>query len=109
MPATLWALSLLLTPAQPTMVPAVSRPPTYSLVPRLQPGQEIVFRGSFHEESRSAGVRHQRAYRLTARFFVLEAGPKGADVAALTLVQDRSPDLIGPGGKEVKTPASARL
>jgi peroxiredoxin len=109
MPATLWVLSLILTPAQPPRVPYASRSATYALAPRFQRGQEIAFVGSFREESRAAGVRHQRAYRIATRFFVLESGHKGAEVAVLTLVQDRSPDLIAPGGKEVKTPASARM
>jgi peroxiredoxin len=65
------------------------------LGPRLSRGQEIVYSGSFSEESNNKGVRFSSAYRLENRLLILESGPRGADVAVQTVVRLRAL----PGGK----------
>ena len=88
-------LGCLLAPGQPP-VPAMSasrlRSPEWSVAPRLERGQELVYRGSFRERAGSAGVRFDRAYRVGTRLLVLDATGAGYVLAALTAVQDRAAD-----------------
>jgi peroxiredoxin len=57
--------------------------------PHLGRAQELVYRGSFTEEALGTGVQFTRTYRLEERVFVLDATPKSADVAFLTLWKQR--------------------
>ncbi len=109
MGATIWLLGCILAPAQPPAPPPRPRGPEHAIATRLERGLELVYRGTFREQSSSAGVKHQRSYRVEARFLVLDATAAGADIAALTLVQDRSSISSRPGVKEERAPASARL
>src|SRR6185436_11896890 len=60
------------------------------LTPRLVIGQELVYRGTYTEQASGAHVQLQRGYRLENRAFVLESGPRGLDVAVLTLLRDQT-------------------
>lgn len=57
------------------------------LTPRLQRGQELVYRGTFVEESLGKGVQHVRAYRLESRVFVLDTPARGLEVALFTVLR----------------------
>jgi hypothetical protein len=56
---------------------------------RPTPGQELVYRGRFAEESGGA-TNDRRSYDLEARAFVLQAGADAAEVAFLTLWRNSS-------------------
>lgn len=105
----IWLLGSILAPAQMPEAPPRPRGPEHPIALRLERGLELVYRGTFREQSTAEGVRHQRSFRVEARFLVLEATKEGFDVAALTLVQDRSSISDRPGAKSVPTPPSARL
>jgi peroxiredoxin len=59
------------------------------LLPRLTRGQELVYRGSFTEDTLGSAVRYTRTYRLESRVFVLETPTRGMDVAFLTILKLR--------------------
>jgi peroxiredoxin len=56
----------------------------WALAPRLVRGQELVYRGTYTEESCGSSVEFIRSYRLENRIFVLDQNNKGADIACLT-------------------------
>jgi peroxiredoxin len=72
------------------------------LRPQLARGQELVYSGSFTEESRTAGVQFQRSYRLDLSVFVLDCGGTRAQAAFLTTLAlksnrpDREPGASAP-------------
>jgi peroxiredoxin len=68
------------------------------LVPKLRRNQEIVYRGTFQETSRSGAAQLQRNYRVLTRLFVLDTPPKGAVVASLTSLKPVAPPG-SPGGE----------
>jgi peroxiredoxin len=76
------------------------------LAPHLLRSQELVYRGSFIEDSDSAGIHFSRSYRLDLRLFVLEATPKGPEVAFLTTWRVRDAHAAQPA-HEVDTPPNA--
>lgn len=80
----------------------------WQLSPRLERGQELVYSGSFVEESLAASVEFQRRNRLETRFVILDVGAKGWDVAVLTTLQKHG-GLAGAakGGKQFSS--SVRL
>jgi peroxiredoxin len=86
MVATIWLLGCFLVPAQP------ARPDSsdWTLAPRFERGTELVYRGSFGEQSAGDKVRFQRVYRFETRLLVLDAGPKGCDLAGLSILQDKA-------------------
>jgi len=101
MVASLCLLSGLLAPAQvrppspPGLSPLVERRAPapagdYLLTPRLNVGQELVYRGTFTEQSGAGQVQLNRTYRIETRAFVLEAGTRGVDLAVLTLLRDQA-------------------
>lgn len=95
MVATLYLLSFALAPAQmPTTkgrptAPVAARGQDWQVAPRLAKAQELVYRGTFAEESRSGGVHFNRSYRVETRVFVLDAPVRAADVVLLTMVKPR--------------------
>jgi peroxiredoxin len=91
MVATLWLLGCFLMPAQT----ARSAGSDSSLLPRLERGTELVYRGTFTEQSVGDRVRFQRAYRFETRALAIEASEKGADLAVMTHLQDKSPRAAG--------------
>jgi peroxiredoxin len=89
--------------APPARLAPLDRDPVgWVLTPRLGRAEELVYRGTFTEESASGGVQFHRAYRIENRLFVLEAPPRGTEVAFLTLLRDRP---VGPGNGD--EPAAA--
>jgi hypothetical protein len=84
---------------------AVGQPPERSdwlLLPRLTRGQEIVYSGSYAEESSVRSVQFSRGYRIECRVLILDTGTKGTDVALYTRLKHR--EL--PGGRTgVSSPA----
>jgi hypothetical protein len=75
-------------------------------LPRLGRGQELVYKGSFAEESSHQGVQFSRSYRLDSRVFVLAVSPQESEVALYTVLRLRTPQLAR--GEEVE-PSSIRL
>jgi peroxiredoxin len=76
------------------------------LLPRLQRGQELVYRGTFTEEGLGQGVQFNRAYRLESRIFVLNTLAGGLDVALYTVLSLR---MHRPERKLEPEPSSVRL
>src|SRR5207253_9863976 len=88
--APTFALFLGLTVSQPADAggPLTARPTR---------GQELVYRGTFTEEARSATAPDRRAYDFEARTFVLDAGPAKAEVAFLTVLRAAGAAADAPG------------
>jgi AhpC/TSA family len=76
------------------------------LLPRLARGQELVYKGTFAEESSGQGVQFSRSYRLDCRIFVLSTAPRETEVALYTVLKIRSTHPV-PG--EETEPSSVRL
>ncbi len=76
------------------------------LLPRLSRGQELVYRGSFAEESLGRGVQFSRSYQLESRVLILETAPRGIDVAFCTVLKQRTPKPERGDGPQ---PSSVRL
>jgi peroxiredoxin len=78
--------------------------------PHLAVAQEMVYRGSYTEESVGGGVQFARGLRLEARVFVLDLSPQGADIAFLTVLRPRGlpPGLSSPVPGD-HAPGSVRL
>jgi peroxiredoxin len=101
---SLCLLSCVLAPGQTTERPAGGVPPAllapldrdrdrdaWLLTPRLDRAEELVYRGTFSEESTSVrGVQLNRTYRLEDRLFVLGTPAGGPEVAFLTLLRGKS-------------------
>src|SRR5260370_35400272 len=56
----------------------------WQLSPQLARGLELVYSGTYLEESLAPNVRHQKLFRLDTTLFVLEAGKQHWDAAATT-------------------------
>jgi hypothetical protein len=56
----------------------------WQLTPQLSPGLELVYSGTYVEETLIPHVQHQRQYALEANLLVLEAGVKDWQVAIMT-------------------------
>ena len=74
--------------------------------PRLTNGLELVYRGTFDEQSSGGEVQFTRGYRAHVLAFVLGAGPREAEAAFLTLLRPRE---AGAGRVEEAVPSSVRL
>ncbi len=110
---TFWLLGLVLAPAQAPSrpYPGPSAPALrgdWSLTPQLARGQELLYRGTFTEEAKGARVQFHRDYRFEARYFVLDAPPRGLEVAVLTTLKSRL-TKVGPGVQINPTSTSVRL
>jgi peroxiredoxin len=107
MVATLCLLGCVLAPAQS---PATGRTDERLLGPRLALSQELVYRGTYDEESTGDRVRFARSYRLDTRVFVLDTPPTGAEVAVLTVLRPRDGrSSTPPGVSDEPVLSSARL
>ena len=95
----------LLTCALATAPPEVRA--DWQLAPRLSRGQELVYSGSFKEETLGKAVQHSRTYQLESRVFVLYISPQGSDVALFTVVRMRRPGQLPGTGPD--QPASVQL
>lgn len=103
MVATLCLISCALAPAQP------ASGSDWLLTPRLSRGQELVYRGTFTEESAGGGIRASRTYRLDSRIFVLDASPDGADLALYTTLRQQAPRDERGAPAVTTEPGSVRL
>lgn len=63
----------------------------WQVVPRLNRGQELVYRGSYAEEAVGKSIQFSRSYRLESRVFVLDTHPRALDVALHTVLKLRAP------------------
>jgi peroxiredoxin len=77
------------------------------LAPQLAPGLELVYTGTYAEESLIPNVQFVRQYRLHTHVLVLEAAARHADVAILTALSLHDPRQ--PTAKTAAAPASLRL
>lgn len=59
--------------------------------PRLGRGQELVYTGTYSEEGTDKAVQFSRQYRLEGRALILDASPRGYDVAFLTVLRPKHP------------------
>ncbi|HEY7157453.1 MAG TPA: redoxin domain-containing protein [Gemmataceae bacterium] len=119
MAATLYLLGCLLIPGQTMARPQSPRGAAparvqstasgdWLLVPHLRRSQELVYRGTFHEEGHGGRVQFSRSYRLETRILVLETPPKGAEIAVLATLRHR-PSSGSPPLSSDMTPTSIRL
>lgn len=89
MAATLYLLACAYAAAQ-----AVSADSDWQLTPRLGRGQELVYRGSYAEESKAPGVQFNHGYLLESRVFVMEITAEGPETAFLTIWKSRPSQVI---------------
>lgn len=76
---------------------------------RLQPAQEILYRGLFTEESNSSRVQFQRSYRVENRVLVLEQANNRWEIACLTTLKQRgNPGLLPTVGSD-NLPSSMKM
>src|SRR5262245_17409511 len=59
----------------------------FRISPRLKRGDELVYRGTYHEEATGSGVQLRRDYRLETLIFVLNVEDGAADLAVHTQVR----------------------
>jgi peroxiredoxin len=69
----------------------------------------LVYRGTFTEEATGSRVQFNRAYRVEVRAFVLDAPPRGAEVALLTVLKSRDPNPKTPAVGADASTCSVRL
>lgn len=81
----------------------------WQLAPQLAQGMELVYRGTYSEETLIPNVQHQRQYRLETILFVLGGSTKQWDVAFLTALSLRTPNQDKKPGEKEKGPTSVRL
>jgi peroxiredoxin len=77
------------------------------LAPRLNQGQELVYRGTVYEEALGQGVQFTRSYRLENRVFVLDKSARGFEVAFYTVLKLSLPKK--PGNPSEQDASSVRL
>jgi peroxiredoxin len=75
--------------------------------PQLTPGLELVYTGSYSEESLIPNASHQTQYRLETNVLVLDAGVKDWNVAVLSSLSLQQ--VPQPGQKKAAGPTSMRL
>jgi peroxiredoxin len=73
-------------------------PPTPLLPwgPRLERGQELVYRGSFTEETSKRGTKLTKRFQIENRILVLETLPTGINVAVLTITEVKTNKSMKP-------------
>jgi peroxiredoxin len=101
--ATLLLVGCTLTPGQ------TADRADWLLAPRLVRAQELLYSGSFSEESSGAGVQFSRSYRLQCRILVLDTGAKGSEIALLTVLKARDPGSARTITKADAAASSVRL
>ena len=81
----------------------------WQLQPQLGRGQELVYTGSFTEDTLSPGVQFKRAYQIETKVFVVDATAQKFDLAFFTVVTAQSAKTAVEAGKKVVAPSSVRL
>lgn len=66
---------------------AVAQPGDWSVAPRLERGQELVYRGSYTEQLVEDETPFAKSYDLETHVFVLDVTPQGATVAVMTVLR----------------------
>ena len=79
----------------------------WQLTPQLTPGLELVYQGTYSEESLSPNVQYQRQYRLETNLLVLDSKAKEWQAAFLTVLSQQDPRQ--PPAKQFAGPMSVRL
>lgn len=79
----------------------------WQLSPQLLRGQELVYAGTYLDESITPNVHYQKKYRLETTLFVLEAGKQHWDVAIMTALTEQ--DTRPAPAAAAPRPASVRL
>jgi peroxiredoxin len=79
------------------------------LMPRLNPGQELVYSGHFTEERLGQGVGFQRSYRLQSNVFIQAVRRDGMEVAFLTMLELRPSIRLASDSTTKSRPCSVRL
>src|SRR5690242_15962111 len=82
--ATLSLMSCVLATAQP------GDRSEWLLPPQLGRAQEFVYRGTYEEKAVGPDSEFERKYALRTAVFVLDAGPRGTDVAFVTVLRPRA-------------------
>jgi peroxiredoxin len=100
MVATVCLLTCALATAQP------AEGGEWQIAPRLQRGEELLYTGTFTEETAGRAVQFSRSDRLELRVFVLDATPLGTDAALFTAVREHRP---GRGPSKEPAGATVRL
>jgi peroxiredoxin len=110
MVASLCLYGCLLVAAQTAERPAPAGG-DWTVLPRLNRADELVFRGTFIEEANGSRVQFNRSFRIENRLFVLDTPPKGAEVAVLTVLRPRDarPKAAAPAVTADASAWSARL
>jgi peroxiredoxin len=98
--ATLSLMSCVLVTAQP------ADRSDWLLLPQLGRAQEFVYRGTYEEKAAGSDLEFERKYSLRGVVFVLDASPRGAETAFLTVLRPRN---AAGGHIEEAAPSSARL
>jgi peroxiredoxin len=102
MRATLFLLNSILVAGQAADRPPATRGGDWLVMMRLNRGQELVYRGTYTEESSGGRVQFSRAGRLESRVFVLDAQARGSEVAFLTVFKPREPQAAGTAPHSVR-------
>jgi peroxiredoxin len=79
----------------------------WQITPRLARGEELLYRGSYTEETTGRGVQFTRTQKLETRVFIMDATPRGLDAAILSIVRDQRARTVA--GSEAAEPVSLRL
>src|ERR1043165_6274516 len=99
-------LSCALMLAQPSSAPPDRA--DWLLTPQLSPGLELVYRGSYMEESLIPGVQQQKQFRLDANLLVLDVKCKEWQGAFMTVLSMQEP-AANTVRREGSGPMSVRL
>jgi hypothetical protein len=81
----------------------------WQLSPQLTRGLELVYSGTYLEESLAPNVKHQKPYRLATTLFVLGADKRYADVAIMTVLSEMDPRPVQPGTPPTAARSSVRF
>lgn len=79
------------------------------LSPRLARAQELVYRGTFAEETLGRGVQFSRNFRLENRVFVINVMPQASEVVLFTVLREQVGGPIREPGARNTEPGSVRL
>lgn len=109
---TLLLTAALLSPAQPPAQPPGRPQPTapprsvdWHVAVQLEKAQEMIYRGTFSEECTTGSVQYQRSYRVESRILVLDATPRAAELACMTILRakDNAPIVKDdPEGRSIR-------
>ncbi|MBI2807147.1 MAG: hypothetical protein HYX68_19370 [Planctomycetes bacterium] len=78
----------------------------WQISPRLAPGLELVYRGTYSDETLIPNVQHQRKYRLDVNVLVLDSGIKDFQAAIMTTLSLQGAKQLN---KKKDGPSSVRL